>query len=88
LGKTEVYLKMYLKPAIDFKNMNVSFDAACNESSAQIQLWLAQMKRDHGDYSGREMEQAEIALQPQQKKARCMFNPFTGEFKRILPKDR
>ena len=75
---------MYLKPALDFKNMNVSFDAGCNESSAQIQLWLAQMKRDHSDISGREMAQAEIALQPRQKRAQCMFNPFTGEFKRIV----
>jgi hypothetical protein len=56
--------------------------AVLDPSSAQIQLFLAQMKRDHGDMSGREMEQAEIAAAPQAARSRVLYNPFTGEFRR------
>ena len=62
---------------------DVNLNAALDPSSAQFQLWLAQMKRDHGDLSGREMGQVESAVQPMAKKSRTMFNPFTGEIRKI-----
>jgi hypothetical protein len=68
---------------ITFHDKEVNPDAILDRSSAQFQTWLAQIKRDHGQLTGREMEQAEIAIGGRQKTARCMYNPFTGEFKRI-----
>jgi len=64
-------------------NRDVNLDAALDPSSAQFQLWLAQMKRDHGDLSGREMGKVESAVQPMAKKSRTMFNPFTGEIRKV-----
>lgn len=58
-------------------------EAALDPSSAQFQLWLAQMKRDHGDLSGREMGKVEIATQSMAKTSRTMFNPFTGEIRKV-----
>jgi hypothetical protein len=64
-------------------NRDVNLDAALDPSSAQFQLWLAQMKRDHCDLSGREMGKVESAVQPMAKKSRTMFNPFTGEIRKV-----
>jgi len=69
---------------IPHKDKEFNADAILDPTSAQFQMWLAQIKRDHGDMSGREMEQAEIAVGGRMGTARCMYNPFTGEFKRIL----
>jgi len=68
---------------ISHKDKFVNPDAITDPTSAQIQMWLAQMKRDHSDISAKEMEQHETAFGSQARRARCMYNPFTGEFKRI-----
>jgi hypothetical protein len=51
-------------------------------SSAQFNLWLAQMKRDHGDLSDREMAGVE-AIFSEAKKSKTMYNPFTGEIRKV-----
>jgi hypothetical protein len=68
---------------LSFADRQVNIDAALDPSSAQFQLWLAKMKRDHGDISGREMGNIEHAIAPQAKKSRTMFNPFTGEIRKV-----
>lgn len=60
----------------------VNLDAILDPSSAQLQLWLAQMKRDHGDLSSREMNKIEIAAKPLAGKSRTLYNPFTGEIRK------
>jgi hypothetical protein len=67
---------------IPFNDRDVSPDAVLDPSSAQLQLWLAQMKRDHGDLSDGEMTRVEIAVQPMAKRARTLYNPFTGEIRK------
>lgn len=68
---------------ISHDNREVNLLAATDPSNAQFQLWLAQMKRDHGDISDREMNKTEIALKSEARKARTIMNPFTGEIRRI-----
>jgi hypothetical protein len=57
-------------------------DAITDAGTAQLQLWLAQMKRDHGDMSAREMAQAETVAAPLARKSRTLYNPFTGEIRK------
>jgi hypothetical protein len=78
---------MKASKVISHKDKFVNPEVALDPSSAQFQLWLAQMKRDHNDISDAEMTKAEIAVGGQASGARCMYNPFTGEFKRIKPGD-
>lgn len=68
---------------LSHKDRQFNPDAILDPTSAQFQLWLAQMKRDHGDISGRAMEQAEINAAGHAKKAKIMYNPFTGEIRRV-----
>ena len=68
---------------ISFADRQVNLDAVLDPSSAQMQLWLAKMKRDHNQISGREMAQVEQAITPLAKKAKTIYNPFTGEFRRV-----
>jgi len=68
---------------IDFNDYDLNPAAVLDPSSAQLQLWLAQMKRDHGDISGKEMAKVEQTASPLAKKARTIYNPFTGEVRRI-----
>lgn len=68
---------------LSFSDRNVNPEAAIDPSSAQFHLWLAQMKRDHGDLSGREMGQVEQAVAPMAKRSRTIFNPFTGEIRKV-----
>lgn len=68
---------------ISFKDKEVNLEAVVDPTSAQFQLWLAQMKRDHGDISGRELSKVERAVKPEARKARTIYNPFTGEIRRI-----
>ena len=70
------------KRTIPHQDKEFSPDAILDPSSAQVQLWLAQMKRDHGDMSGREMAAAERIAQPQARRSRILYNPFTGEIRR------
>lgn len=41
------------------------------------------MKRDHGDLSGREMGRVETFIQPMAKTSKTLFNPFTGEIRKV-----
>ena len=68
---------------LPFEDREVNLDAALDPSSAQFQLWLAQMKRDHGDISGKEMGKVETVAQPMAQRSRTMFNPFTGEIRKV-----
>ncbi len=68
---------------ISFVDRPLNMDAILDPSSAQMQLWLAKMKRDHNQISGREMAQVEQHAAPLAKKAKTIYNPFTGEFRRV-----
>jgi hypothetical protein len=68
---------------ISFIDKDINLDAALDPTSAQIQLWLAKMKRDHMDISDREMSKVEQAIQPMAKRARTIYNPFTGEIRKM-----
>jgi len=52
-------------------------------SSAQFQLWLAQAQRDAGRISGRELAGIERAAAPLAHRSRTIFNPFTGEIRKV-----
>ncbi len=52
-------------------------------SSAQIQLWMAQARRDHGMISDHEMSIVEGVAGAQARKSIAMFNPFTGEYRKV-----
>ncbi len=58
-------------------------DAAINPSMAQHHLWLAQAQRDAGNFSGRELEKMEGLTRAMASKSRTIFNPFTGEIRKI-----
>lgn len=55
-----------------------SMDAA----QSWLNLKMAEAQRDRGLMSGRELSKVEIALQPQARKARTIYNPFTGEIRK------
>jgi hypothetical protein len=57
-------------------------DAIDNPEIAQFHLWLAQIQRDHGNLGGHDMRRMEMTAQPMARRARTMFNPFTGEIRR------
>jgi hypothetical protein len=58
-------------------------EAIRDPSSAQFQLWLAQAQRDTGAYSSRELAAMERAANPMAAKSRTVFNPFTGEIRKV-----
>jgi hypothetical protein len=60
-----------------------SAEAITDPSTAQFQLWLAQAKRDQNNLSGRELSKIEGAASMLASRSRTMFNPFTGEVRRI-----
>lgn len=74
---------MMASRTISFKDRLINLDTALDPSSAQLQLWLAQMKRDHGDISGAEMTKVEQAIQPTARKSKTLYNPFTGEIRKV-----
>lgn len=57
--------------------------AIVDPSSAQFQLWLAQAQRDYRSISDAEMARVEAAAGALAKKSRVMFNPFTGEIRKV-----
>jgi hypothetical protein len=59
------------------------FDAIIDPSSAQFHLWLAEVKNDHGDLSARELGRIETKVSGLASRARVMWNPFTGEFRKV-----
>ena len=67
---------------ISFADREFNLDAIQDPSSAQLQLWLAQMKRGHSQISDREMAKAEMGAQPLARKSRTLYNPFTGEIRK------
>lgn len=58
-------------------------DVCLDPSSAQLQTWLAQARRDRGMISDREMALVEAVAGPLASRSRTIFNPFTGEIRRI-----
>jgi hypothetical protein len=58
-------------------------DAITDPSSAQFQLWLAQAQRDARSIGAAEMRRMEAAARALAKKSRVMFNPFTGEIRKV-----
>jgi hypothetical protein len=56
---------------------------ALDPSSAQITLWRAQFQRDHGLISDEEMAKVEHAVNKLAKKSITMFNPYTGEIRKV-----
>ena len=68
---------------LPLKDREPRLDAIINPSMAQFYLWLAQAQRDHGNLSGREMARVEGAAGTMARRARTMFNPFTGEMRRV-----
>jgi hypothetical protein len=60
-----------------------SIEAICDPSSAQLQLWLAQAQRDCRNIGDSEMAKMERAAAALAKRSRVMFNPFTGEIRKV-----
>lgn len=58
-------------------------EALISPAMAQFHLWLAQIQRDHGNLSDREMARFELKAAPQARRAKTLMNPFTGEIRRI-----
>lgn len=57
--------------------------AILEPSSADFQMMLAQIRRDHGLLSDREMARIEIQVTGQARKSRRIFNPFTAEMRKV-----
>ena len=74
---------MDLGRLLPFKDREPNSEAVINPSMAQYHLWLAQIQRDHGKLSDREMARMEGKASMLAQRSRTIFNPFTGEI-RIL----
>jgi hypothetical protein len=57
--------------------------AIINPSMAQYHLWLAQIQRDHGRYSDKEMARMELKATAPARRAKTLFNPFSGEIRQL-----
>jgi hypothetical protein len=68
---------------LPLENREPNTHAAIDPSMAQFHLWLAQAQRDHGRISDAEMTRMEAAAQSLASRSRVMFNPFTGEIRRM-----
>lgn len=53
-----------------------------DDAQAWLNLKMAEAQRDHKMISDREMATVERALQPRARRARTLYNPFTGEIRR------
>ena len=73
----------FLGRLLPIRDREPRLDAIINPSMAQHHLWLAQAQRDHGNLSDREMARVESAAGATAKRARTLFNPFTGEIRRV-----
>ncbi len=58
-------------------------DAATNPSMAQHHLWLAQAQFDHRNIGVNELSKIEGKLAMNARQSRTIFNPFTGEVRRL-----
>jgi len=74
---------MHLGRLLPFKDREPNPEAVINPSMAQFQLWLAQAHRDHGNFSGRELERMEGVAQRLAQRSQTIFNPFTGEVRTL-----
>lgn len=63
-------------------------DAMINPSMAQHHLWMGQAQHDRGMLSARELAKIEAAAGMIARHSRTMFNPFTGEIRKVDPDDR
>lgn len=71
-------------PTLPLPDRGPSVDAAMvSAESAAIQRMLAEALRDCGRISDHEMAQFEIAIGPMRRTSRHMFNPYTGEYRRV-----
>lgn len=52
-------------------------------TNADFQMMLAQIRRDHGLLSDREMAKLEVQVTGQARQSRRIFNPFTGELRKV-----
>lgn len=68
---------------LPFLDKEPNHAALISPEMAQYHLWLAQIQRDHGNLSDREMARFELKAAPEARKARTLFNPFTMEIRRI-----
>jgi hypothetical protein len=68
---------------LSFKDRDININAVVDPTSAQFQLWLAQMKHDHGDISSRELASVETRINSSAKKSKTLYNPFTGEIRKV-----
>lgn len=57
--------------------------ALAEPTSADFQMMLAQIRRDHGLLSDREMARLELQGTGQARQSRRIFNPFTGEMRKV-----
>lgn len=64
------------------QDINVADAIGINPDMAQIHLWRAQALRDRGQISDREMSKVE-GVTCNAKRARLLWNPFTGEFRTV-----
>jgi hypothetical protein len=71
------------KSLVSHEDKEVNASAVLDPTSAQIQMWLAQAKRDHGDLSGRELGKIEGLIGGAAKRSRTLYNPFTGEIRKV-----
>jgi hypothetical protein len=58
-----------------------------NPSMAQHHLWLAQVQFDYSNLSSRELGKFEGMLSMPARRSRTLFNPFTGEIRRMDSND-
>lgn len=67
------------RPALIGFNQPGDLDPA----QAKLNLQLSQAQRDQGNLSSSELAKIERVLGVAAKKARTMYNPFTGEVRRV-----
>src|SRR5215472_8001957 len=61
--------------------------AMMGPSAAQLRLWHAQMQRDKGVLSGEELAKLERTIGGEARRARTIFNPYTGEVRKVFLPD-
>lgn len=78
LGSAKSTIPIPDRPALIGFNQPGDLDPA----QAKLNLQLAQAQRDHGNLSSAELAKVERALGVSARKARTLYNPFTGEIRR------
>jgi hypothetical protein len=65
------------------QDINIADAIGGNPDMAQIHLWRAQALRDRGQISDCEMAKVEGVTAGGAKRARLLWNPYTGEFRTV-----